>query len=346
MSTKAAGLRIGMISYYLPSGSKIGVGYQAHALANALVDRGHSVTVFSGCGATEGARYETHTIPLSGANRTFKFAWYLRRVDWNAFDVIHAHGDNYWLWGRRLPPRIRTMHGSCFSEARFVRGARNRLRMLLLGCSEILATLAADMTVAVSNNTRQWMPWIRRVVPNGVAITAMPSVARSPLPSILFVGTYLNRKRGKLLVESFERDVLPRQPAAELWMVSTDAPAAQSVKVLGRVSDEQLAELYASAWVFCLPSSYEGFGIPYAEAMAAGCPVVATPNPGAVEVTDHGRYGLLVEPAALGEALADLLGDGEERARLARAGRERARRYDLAEIAATYEHLYVALIRR
>ena len=118
---------------YLPSGSKIGVGYQAHALANALVDRGHSVTMFSGCKETDRARYVTETVHLNGANRTFKFAWRLRDVDWSAYDVIHAHGDNYWLWDRSLPPTIRTMHGSCFSEARFVCGARNRVRMLLLG---------------------------------------------------------------------------------------------------------------------------------------------------------------------------------------------------------------------
>ena len=47
--------------------------------------------------------------------------------------------------------------------------------------------------------------------------------------------------------------------------------------MLGQVSDAELVDLYRSSWLFCLPSSYEGFGIPYAEAMANGCPVVATP---------------------------------------------------------------------
>ena len=56
-------LRVAMSSYYLPSGSKMGVGYQAHALANALVDRGHTVTVFSSCGHSEGARYQQKPFP-------------------------------------------------------------------------------------------------------------------------------------------------------------------------------------------------------------------------------------------------------------------------------------------
>lgn len=333
-----------MISYYLPSGSKIGVGYQVHALANELIARGHQVTVFSGCGPSEGARYVTLTIPLSGANRTFKFAWRLRALNWSAFDVLHAHGDDYWLWDREMPPHIRTMHGSCFSEARWVDGARNRARMLLLGLSEVLATAVADRTVAVSQSTRRWLPWIRLVIPNGVNRSRLKPGERSPEPSVLFVGTYLRRKRGKLLVDAFERDVLPTLANAKLWMVCEDASPRPGVEVLGRVSDEELAALYARAWVFCLPSTYEGFGIPYAEAMSAGCPVVATPNPGAVEVTDRGRYGVVVEPDELGRALARLLSDSEERARLERAGLERARHYDLEKVTTAYEDLYLQLI--
>ena len=46
-----------MVSYYLPSGSKMGVGYQAHAIANELADRGHHVDMFSPRSRREGARY-------------------------------------------------------------------------------------------------------------------------------------------------------------------------------------------------------------------------------------------------------------------------------------------------
>ena len=56
-------LRIAMISYYLPSGSKIGVGYQVHALADELVRRGHHVDVFSECPPVPGARYGHVTCP-------------------------------------------------------------------------------------------------------------------------------------------------------------------------------------------------------------------------------------------------------------------------------------------
>lgn len=51
-------LRIAMTSYYLPSESKIGVGYVAHRLANASVKRSHSVMMFSLCAHADEARYD------------------------------------------------------------------------------------------------------------------------------------------------------------------------------------------------------------------------------------------------------------------------------------------------
>jgi glycosyltransferase involved in cell wall biosynthesis len=335
-----------MVSYYLPSGSKIGVGYQVHTLANALVERGHAVTVFSACGPTDGAQYRTEQIPLTGANRTFKFAAKLRTLDFSDFHVLHAHGDDYWLWKRRAPVHVRTLHGSCLSEARWVQGTRERSRMLLLGMSEVLATLVADEAVAVSQNTRRWTPWVTSVIPNGIDLTRFHPRDRSRNPTVLFVGTYHRRKRGKLLADSFEREVLPAVPDAELWMVCDDAPARPGIKVLGRVSNDELAELYGRAWAFCLPSSYEGFGIPYIEAMASGCPVVATRNPGAVEITRNGALGILVGDGELGHALITLLQSSRQRQRLARRAGTALPMYDLQEVAKAYEALYRGLLER
>jgi phosphatidyl-myo-inositol alpha-mannosyltransferase len=337
-------LRIAMISYYLPSGSKIGVGYQVHALANELVSRGHDVAVFSGCGPSDGAAYRTEQIDLRGSNRTFKFALKLRKVDWSAFDVLHAHGDDYWLWRQRVPAHVRTLHGSCFGEALRIKGARERLRMVLLGFSELLATVVADESVAVSNNTRAWMPWVNTVIPNGVDLTRFHPGKHSEKPSVLFVGTYRQRKRGRLLADVFQRDVLPVLPDARLWMVTDDAPETDGVTVFGRLSDEALADLYRSAWVFCLPSTYEGFGIPYVEAMASGCPVVATRNPGALEVTDCGRTGVVAEERDLGVTLTRLLASRSERDNLASAGLEWVSRYSLSTVATSYESLYRRLV--
>ena len=337
-------MKIAMISYYLPSGSKIGVGYQAHELATELVRRGHDVDVFSACPPVPGAIYGHHLVETGGRLRTFAFAARLRHIDFSGYDALHAHGDDYWLWRRRARRHVRTIHGSCFEEALRITGATERARMLLLGFSEVLASLVADTAVVVSPSTRRWTPWVRRVIPNGVDTTRFrpdPGL-RAPEPTVLFVGTWNNRKRGAELARAFQRDVLPAVPNATLEMVCRDAPAdpGPGIRVLGRLSDDELAAAYQRAWAFCLPSDYEGFGIPYAEAMAAGVPVVATPNPGARYVTDGGKAGVLAPLDSIGAELRRLLVDAQERKRLERAGSERARQFDLARVVDAYESLY------
>lgn len=338
-----------MISYYLPSTSKMGIGYQVHALATELVRRGHHVDVFSDCPPVEGAEYGHRHLAMTGFARTFRFALAVRRTDFSSYDVIHAHGDDYWLWRRRVPSHVRTLHGSCFEEALTIRGVKEKARMVLLGMSEVLASVVADRTALVSPATRRWYPWVREVVPNGVDLTrfAPDDVARAAYPVVLFVGTWEGRKRGKELARQFQDEVLPRLPDAELWMVTRDAPEdpGPGVKTLGEVSDDDLAALYRQAWVFCLPSDYEGFGIPYIEAMASGTPVLATPNPGARYVTDDGAAGVLAELPDIGNALAELLADGSRRAELTAAGLEQARAFDLAVVAGAYEEMYAAMAR-
>lgn len=336
-------LRIAMISYYLPSESKIGVGYQVHELANELVRRGHSVDVFSPCAPVEGALYGHVHLPLSGSLRTFRFAFTMRRQDLSSYDVLHAHGEDYWMWRRRVPMHVRTLHGSCFEEALRIRGAKERARMVLLGFTEVLASLVADRTVLISPNTRRWTPWVKAVIPNGVDASRFGvRMAKAERPTVLFVGTWRGRKRGAELAEAFARDVRRAVPDAELRMVTQDAPAEvpEGATVLGRLSDEELAREYARAWVFCLPSSYEGFGIPYAEAMTAGLPVVATPNVGARYVTDEGRYGVLTDLDALGDRLVELLTDEGLRERLGSVARERATAFELGTVADRYEQVY------
>ena len=333
-----------MISYYLPSGSKIGVGYQVHELANEFARRGHSVDVFSECPPVEGALYGHHHVHLSGSLRTFRFATFLRRVDFSTYDVLHAHGDDYWLWRRRVPRHIRTLHGSCFEEALRIRGVWEKLRMVLLGFSEVLASLVADETVAVSPATLRWTPWVHRVIPNGVDTGRFHPrpVPRSANPTVLFVGTWGGRKHGADLTRIFSTEVRAALPDAELLMVTRDAPQdpGDGVRILGRLSDEDLAEAYTKAWAFCLPSSYEGFGIPYAEAMASGTPVVSTPNIGARYVTDNGRYGVLADLDALGSALVGVLSDPARIDALSRASLERSQEFSLTRVADAYEELY------
>ena len=127
-------------------------------------------------------------------------------------------------------------------------------------------------------------------------------------------------------------------------MVSHRGDAAPGVVFHTGLADLELAALYRRAWVYASPSTYEGFGLPYVEAMACGVPVVATPNPGSLEVLGGGQYGRVVDDAGFSETVVHLLGDGQARAALVDAGLERAADYGLERTLDEYERLVHALV--
>ena len=333
-------MKIAITSLYLPSGSKIGVGYVVHAFANELVKRGHSVTVFSQSGPSPDSHYEVVVVPSGRRFRTFGFAWNLRRYDFTQFDVLNGHGDDWFLWGRKRPRHVHTYHGSLLAETLHARGFATRLRMAAMALCEYGSVFLADELVAVSRNTRKYIPGIRHVIPNGVDLAEFAPGEKSVAPTVLFVGTMRGRKRGAMLLELFRREIRRRVPKAEFWAVCEEMVTGEGVHWFGRVTKVKLGELYRKAWVFCLPSTYEGFGVPYIEAMASGTPVVATPNPGAREVTCDGKFGLLRSDEELGGTLADVLKDAALRKRLATAGLEHARDFGWNRICSDYEALY------
>ncbi|MHB1323611.1 MAG: glycosyltransferase family 4 protein [Coriobacteriia bacterium] len=96
------------------------------------------------------------------------------------------------------------------------------------------------------------------------------------------------------------------------------------VTLLDDVSLDDLVALYSGAEAFVYPSIYEGFGMPVLEAMACGCPVIASNRSSIPEVA--GRAAVLVDPESaedLGRVIGAVLA-GDERERLARAGLARA----------------------
>lgn len=199
----------------------------------------------------------------------------------------------------------------------------------------------ADELVAISSNTCRYIPMVKRVIPCGVDLAAFsPTEARSRVPTLFFVGTMHGRKRGRMLLDLFRRQIRPNVPGAEFWAVCEEPVEGDGVRWFGRIPLETLADLYRRAWVFCLPSTYEGFGVPYIEAMASGTPVVASPNVGAREVTQEGRCGLIAPDRHLAETLIRALTDAPLRERLREAGLKRAQDFSWERVCAQYEALY------
>jgi glycosyltransferase involved in cell wall biosynthesis len=96
----------------------------------------------------------------------------------------------------------------------------------------------------------------------------------------------------------------------------------------GGVRPSQLGCLYESSHVLAVPSSYEGYGVVYLEAMGFGLPVIAGTRGAAHEIVTHGTNGFLVEPDspdAIAAALETLALDRDRRVRMSRAALSRAR---------------------
>src|SRR5262249_26517947 len=147
---------------------------------------------------------------------------------------------------------------------------------------------------------------------------------KTETPTILFVGEARSRKRGWLLARVFNERVKPQVPEARLWLVGPGGVEGPGIEGFASAATAELAGLYRRAWVMCRPSSYEGFGRPYVEAMASAAAVVTSPNPGAHEVLDGGRCGIIANDDQLGDALCRLLREPGIRGEYARRGLERA----------------------
>jgi glycosyltransferase involved in cell wall biosynthesis len=116
--------------------------------------------------------------------------------------------------------------------------------------------------------------------------------------------------------------------ARELFALRTQLGLANAVDFPGWIPREDLYDLYARAWAFVYPSTFEGFGLPVVEALAAGIPSACS----AVEpvATVAGQAALLFSPEdtpGLALALERVSGDDELRERLAAAGPIQAARY-------------------
>lgn len=152
---------------------------------------------------------------------------------------------------------------------------------------------------------------------------------------ILFVGNTEDHKKGIMyLLEALAG--LP--PDVHLTIVDEGPPLKKNAAELirragvesrvvftGKVDQGVLVGLYSRAMVLVMSSLYEGFGLPAAEAMACGTPVVVTRAGALPEVVDD-SCGIIVDPGnagALTDAILQLLDDPETRARMGKNGRKK-----------------------
>ncbi len=156
--------------------------------------------------------------------------------------------------------------------------------------------------------------------------------------SVLFVGNSEDRNKGiRYLLEALSqlRAEVPFHLTVVQHPGSKGAPRlVQQLGLHGRVtfleqlSTDELVRVYNRAQLLVSPSLYEGFGLPAAEALACGTPVIATTAGALPEIVEEGVSGVLVPPGAvqpLAAAVAELLQQPERCAEMGASGARRVR---------------------
>jgi glycosyltransferase involved in cell wall biosynthesis len=204
----------------------------------------------------------------------------------------------------------------------FTYANRTHFRLLVAPAARRAATVITD-TAHVRDQVVELLdvsPDRVAVVPCGISERFRPA---EPDPAWL---TSRFGVRGPYLLTVGAGD--PRKNVAMARRISGDRQlVAVGPETTGHVTDEELAALYSGADCFLFLSLDEGFGFPPLEAMACGCPVLASARGSLPEVL--GDAAVLVEPAAseAADALARILRDEALRADLRARGLERARTF-------------------
>lgn len=231
----------------------------------------------------------------------------------------------------------------------------------------LVATLGrATMVIAVSNHvagslrSRGLVAKQVAVVPNGV--TRLPDPVTPPLrePYVLAVGELMPRKGFDILLSAFARSARAVRDGYRLVIVGPRGIAAPRLDDLcgrlgltsrvlftGPVGDAELAGYYTAAAAVCVPSRAEGFGLPLLEAMAAGCPAVASDLPVLREVSGgHALFVPVGDEPAWALALERILSDEVLARELRSKGKDWANRFTwdraAAETVAVYEQALAA----
>jgi glycosyltransferase involved in cell wall biosynthesis len=293
-------------------------------------------------------------------------------VEWltgRSYDVVHS--PNPMLvpsWGAA---RVVTIHdldfllhpGRARAEMRHTYPAEVRRHAaaadgIIVGCQQV-----ADQVVELLHVEPERIS----VCPHGVPRWSAkgPIVPGNPRGEyVLFLGTLEPRKNVNGLLAAYA-DLCTRRPdTPPLKLAGGSVPGAEGWRqtiarppLLGRViyhgyvEDADRQAIYAGARLLVLPSFNEGFGLPVAEAMSLGVPVVASNRGSLPEVS--GGAALLVNPESIGEisqAMERMLFDGELARRMAEAGLRHAQRFTWPRAAeltrAAYERAIDAHRRR
>lgn len=287
-----------------------GAERELHELAGQLTQRGQDVRVLTGTprGLTstaviEGARVRYVRSPRlrgwpepgPGFAAVALAGSVLRRTD-----VVHClHYADAAGAARGRAPVILKLTGTVLPERMSGLDAR-----LLRSALDRSAEVWANSAWAVDQMQDFDVPM--RVVPAGLDTTRFAPGPRSARPLVVCAATGNDpRKRVVDLLAAWP-EVRRQLPNAELVVTATSYDLPDGARSIGPQSPQQLAGLYASAWVVAAPAVYEALGLVTLEALASGTPVAGADSGATSQLLADPRCGALAEPTNP-ESLADAI---------------------------------------
>jgi glycosyltransferase involved in cell wall biosynthesis len=301
------------------NGRKLGgVEVFVDRLGNALAKAGFDVEVITLTEAPENIDYRHRQIfkslPFLYKTRIglmFILPLLLPLIGFGKYDIIHFHGSD-WGYVFRTTASIRTFHGSAFLEAKYATNLKRKITQYLAYPLEHLSRRLSDVSLGVGVEACGLLKT------DGVAKLFAPGNQFYPgtktvTPSFIFIGTWGGRKRGRYVADSFTRFIAPYYPQARLFMACDYVPASEFIIDLENPSAEHLAKVIRESWALLSASTYEGFGIPYLEALMSGTAVITTRNAGADYVLEDGNYGLIVAESDFSNKIVEMIESPEIR---------------------------------
>ena len=183
---------------------------------------------------------------------------------------------------------------------------------------DIADAITVPSTFAARSFVEEGVPQHKlHVIPYGVRLEQFQRVGEPPPDcfEVLFVGSVGLRKGVPYLLQAFDQ---LRGPAKRLRIVGSVSPEIRAVlgrlpqehvEFLGALPQEQLPALMSTSHVLVLPSIEEGLALVQGQALACGCPVIATTNTGAEDLFTDGTEGYILpvrRPDLLAEAMQRL----------------------------------------
>jgi glycosyltransferase involved in cell wall biosynthesis len=342
---------------------RAGIGAGALALLHALTDHDrvnhyvlHGWSSSLDCGALRRIQHENVSLRIARVPGPIK-RLYWDRIPFPALETLIGRCDIFHSSDASFPPVSRarlllTVHDiTSLTHPEFhVRAVTDRDRRLVarLGRADgviVPSTATRDALLHAGACSERRIHIHTPVVPSFCTPAEQPgeSALLAPLgitrPYILYVGTIEPRKNIRGIVEAF--DQINRQRGNDMDLVLAGkigwksepllaaiagAASASRIRVLSYVPDETLAVLYRHALCLIYPSFAEGYGLPVAEAIASGLPVVTSIGSPMAEIA--GDAANLVDPhsaADIADAVLRMTSSGTELARWKSRARDRAK---------------------